>query len=270
MNLRGAVAVVSGASSGIGAATAVLLSRSGASAVALLARSREALEVVASQVRQNGAEARVYVADLSQLDAIAELGERISRELGAPNVLVNNAGAGRWLFTEETSVSEANSMMTVPYGCAFGLTRAFLPSMLARRSGHIVNLSSPACFMSWPGATAYAAARWAMRGFSEALEADLHGTGVDVSLVVPGKVSTEYFANNPGSEQRIPKLASWYRTLGANEVAAMVIDAIEHRRRLVIRPPLLAMSVLWARWFPASVRWLLVQSGARRAQLERP
>jgi short-subunit dehydrogenase len=105
-----------------------------------------------------------------------------------------------------------------------------------------------------------------MRGFSEALAADLHGTGVDVSLVVPGKVSSDYFEANPGSEERIPRVARLYRTLSPEEVAREILRAVERRRRLVIRPWLLAATVFWARTFPATVRPLLQGTGARRTR----
>jgi short-subunit dehydrogenase len=156
------------------------------------------------------------------------------------------------------------TMMRVPYGAAFALTRCFLPQMLERRHGHIVNLTSPACFLAFPGATAYSVARWAMRGFSEALDADLHGTGVDVSLVAPGKVSSAYFKNNPGSEERIPGIANLYATLTPEQVARLIAQAVERRKRVVIRPRLLALTVYWSRWFPGTVRPLLLRTGARR------
>jgi short-subunit dehydrogenase len=267
LKVSGSTAVISGASSGIGAATAVEFGRVGARAVALIGRRKEALERVAEQVRATGARAEPYVADLNELYAIPALAQRISAELGAPEILVNNAGAGRWLFPEETELSEAVAMMNVPYGCAFALTQAFLPAMLAARRGHIVNLSSPACFFAWPGATAYAVARWAMRGLSDALEADLHGTGVNVSLVVPGKVNTEYFGNNPGTEARLPGTSRFYRTLSPSEVAALIVRAVDERKRLLIRPWSLALTEMWGRCFPGSVRTMLHETGAKRTTL---
>lgn len=267
LEVRGSVAVVSGASSGIGAATALELARAGARSLALIGRNRERLLRVESEALALGARATSYVADLEELLAIPELGERIATDLGPVDILVNNAGAGRWLFPEETELGEALTMMNVPYGCAFALTRAFLPTMLARGRGHIVNLSSPACFFAWPGATAYSAARWAMRGLSEALEADLYGTGVNVSLVVPGRVNSEYFANNPGSEAKVPGISRWFRSLEPSDVARLVVRAIERRQRLVIRPWSLAVTEIWGRWFPGSVRFLLRQTGAKRALL---
>jgi len=87
-------------------------------------------------------------------------------------------------------------MMAMPYFAAFYITRALLPAMLRRGSGHLVYVNSPASLVAWPGAAAYTAARWALRGFAEALRADLRGTRLRVSSVIPGKVSSSYFAHN--------------------------------------------------------------------------
>ncbi|HSB37068.1 MAG TPA: SDR family oxidoreductase, partial [Thermoanaerobaculia bacterium] len=168
MDLRGRLAVVTGASSGIGAATARLLAREGARVV-LVARTGGALEKISGEIRAAGGEATAVAADLG--DAVAATGacERILREAGVPDLLVNNAGAGRWLFTEETPPGEAVAMMAAPYFAAFFATQTFLPGMLARGSGRIVNVNSPAAKLTWPGAAGYASARWALRGFTEAL-----------------------------------------------------------------------------------------------------
>jgi short-subunit dehydrogenase len=257
--------VVTGASSGIGAAVALAMAGAGAASVALLARRAGALDTVAGLVRAAGAGARAYPVDLSDLAAAEAVAERVSADLGPPEIVINNAGAGRWLFTEETPPDEATAMMAVPYLGAFALTRKLLPGMLARGSGCIVNVTSPAAFCPWPGATAYAVARWAMRGFAEALRADLHGTGVRVALVVPGEVRSPYFENNPGSHERLPRIASrLYRTLEVEEAAAMITGAVERDRRLVVAPLLLRVTLAFHRILPRAVEWLVASTGARR------
>jgi short-subunit dehydrogenase len=95
------------------------------------------------------------------------MADRVSRETGEPDILINNAGAGRWLAVMETSPEEARNMMELPCLAAFHVTRALLPAMVARRSGHIVNVTSPASFIAWPNAAGYIAARHALKGFSE-------------------------------------------------------------------------------------------------------
>ena len=191
--------LITGASSGIGAATAKEAARQGAEVI-LVARTQPKLEAVADEIRSMGSVAHVYPADVSDADVVRNLATQVQSVHGTPDILFNNAGAGRWLFTEETEMEDAAEMMAAPYLAAFYITRAFLPGMLKRDSGYIVNMSSIAGFMPWPGATAYAAARWAMRGFTESLRADLHGTKLRTMLTAFAKVESDFWQNNPGSE----------------------------------------------------------------------
>ena len=138
--------------------------------------------------------------------------------------------------------------------------------MLRRRSGHIVNINSPAALMPWPGATAYAAARAALRGFTEALRADLAGTGVRVTSVVAGKVSSTYWQHNPGSEQRAPWIARAIPTLSPEQVGAATVRAIERDAHEIVIPGMLKLFYQANRIAPGLVRWLVVATGARRRQ----
>ena len=114
-------------------------------------------------------------------------------------------------------------MMDVPYMGAFYTTRAFIEPMLARNSGHIINMTSAVGFFAFQGAVAYTAARWAMRGFSEGLRTDLRHTNIKVSLIAPGKVDSPYFTNNPNSVEKIPRISDiLYKTLTPEEVAKMI------------------------------------------------
>lgn len=264
MKIAGKLALVTGASSGIGAATAVALAAKGARLL-LLARTQSALEKVAAGIDDSGGEAAaVYALDLTDAGAVLRVAQTIKVTKGTPDILINNAGAGRFLFVEETPPAEAAQMMAAPYLAAFYVTHAFMPTMLARRHGHIVNVTSPAAFAPWPGATAYTAARWAMRGFTKALQADLHKTGIDTTLVVPGKVSSAYFANNPRSEERLPTISRLYPTLAPQQVATAVVDGIEKNRRTVITPFSLRLTFLMHKIFPGLVERLLVETGWKR------
>ena len=244
--LEGKRVVVTGGNSGIGAAT--------------VARFREEGCEVFDLSRHPGDGG--IVCDVGDLDQV----KAAFAQTGAPDVVVNNAGSGRWLFTEETTPAEAEAMIAVPYLAAFAVTRALLPAMLARRSGCVVNVTSPAAFCPWPGATAYTVARWAMRGFSEALSADLYRTGVHVALIVPGEVRSPYFEHNPGSHERLPRIARrLYRTLEVEEVAALVVRAVRRERRTVVAPLLLRATLAAHRLLPRPVEWLVRATGARRA-----
>jgi short-subunit dehydrogenase len=264
MRIHGRVVVVTGASSGTGAATALAAARRRARAVVLLARTKEALERVAEDVRALGAEAFPCAVDLADAGAVDRLKLAVENAVGRPDLLVNNAGAGRFLFVEETLPEEAVQMMAAPYFAAFNTTRAFLPGMILRGSGHIVNVTSPAAYAPWPGATGYSAARWAMRGFTEALRADLQGTGVGVTLFTPGKVSSSYFDHNPGAEERIPGIAKLFRTLTPEEAAEALIRGVERGARQVVTPAPLRLTFWFQRFWPGAVASLVVRTGAKR------
>jgi short-subunit dehydrogenase len=266
MQLNNRLAVVSGASSGIGAAVSLALGQRGAR-VALLARNAAELDHVAQSIHQAGGEARPFAVDLADSDALESVAASVLRELGTPDVLINNAGAGRWLFVDETSPSEAMAMVAVPYLAAFGLTGAFLPGMLARGEGHVVNVTSIAAYFTWPGATAYTAARWAMRGFNEALRADLDGTRIGVTLFAASTVESEYWANNPGSRERLPRASRSTRPITPQEAARAIVSGIENGRREVILPRTMAFLVWLHRMFPGLVEMQLVRSGYHRPAL---
>jgi len=262
MKLQGKSVLITGASSGIGAALARAVAGAGGGPL-LLARREAELRQVADSLGP-GTEARVYPVDLSDPKAVDDVAGRITAEVGTPDVLVNNAGAGRWKFVDETSPAEAIQMMAVPYFAAFCITHAFLPAMIRRGSGHIVNVSSVASHLFWPGATAYTAARWAVRGFTEALRADLKGTGVGVTLFESGVVKTPYWEHNPGSRERVPKMGNLVPELTPEQAASAIIRGIEHNRHYVVIPFMMRMTILQHAVAPGVVQWLMTATGYRR------
>ena len=267
MHINGRLVLITGASSGIGAATARAVARAGGRPI-LVARTRSALEAVAAEIRAAGGQTWVYPADLADPAAVEEAASQIMREVGVPDILIHSAGAGRWLFVEETTAAEAMQMMAAPYFTAFYTTRAFLPAMLQRRSGHIVAINSPVSRCVWPGATGYAAARWALRGFTEALRADLHGTGLRVTAVVPGLVTSAYFDHNRGALERAPKIGRLVPSLTPEQVAAGSLWAIEHNRREHVMPLMLRLFYWLHGLAPGLVEWLLVRTGWHRRDLK--
>ena len=247
--IDGSLSVVTGGSSGIGEATARLLASRG-SHVVLLARNSDRLGTVVEGIRQRGGKADAYSVDLTDPQALAETAKRLVANHGSPHILINNAGAGRWLPILETSAEEAAQMMAAPYLAAFNITRELLPGMLARHSGHIVNVTSVAARLAWPGAVAYAAARSAMEGFTNALRADLHGSGLSVTLAMFGAVETSYWEHNPGSRERLPKQAAAMRTLSSEQVALVIVSSIEKVRRTIVAPPAFRFLFLLNNLFP--------------------
>ncbi len=263
MNIQNSLALITGASSGIGAATAKALARDGARVI-VLARTQAALERVAAEVRSSGGTACAYPVDLTDPDSVEQAAARLKTEVGVPDILVNSAGIGRWLYAEETAPREVIDMMAAPYFCAFFITRAFLPEMLARNSGHIVNINSPAAKLPWPGATAYAGARWALMGFTQALRADLYGTSIKVHSIVAGKVTSPYWEHNPGTLERAPTLARLIPDLTPDQVAHAVLTAIRRNRSDIIIPRLLRLFYTLHTIAPGLVERLVWRTGYRR------
>ena len=198
MQISNKIVVISGASGGLGELTAKAMARAGASLVVLLGRNQESLDRVAQEIRRGGGAARSYAVDLARPDEASAVAQKILAEVGVPDILINNAGSGQWKFLTDTGVDEIQHMMAVPYFAAAILTKEFLPGMLKRNSGHIVTISSVISRFVWPGATAYAAARWAIRGFTEALRADLYGTNIGVTFLESGVFELSLVSRTPG------------------------------------------------------------------------
>jgi short-subunit dehydrogenase len=256
------IAVITGASSGIGAATARSLARSGWRVV-LVARRADRLVSFAASITDAGGRAMVEAHDAADGAAVDAMADRVRSTWGPPALVVNSAGAGIWRFLEETSAAEIDSMIGAPYLAAAHTSRAFLGDMISAGRGHLIHVGSPASIIPWPGATAYSASRWALRGLHEALRQDLRGTGVASSLVTFGEVSSEYFAVNQGSHEYIPSIASLIPVTTPERCAEVILDLVAHPRPLVLYPFALQLIAWTAAVAPAPTRWLIARTGRR-------
>ena len=182
------VALLTGAASGIGRALAENLAARGCH-LALVDRDTVGLEQVASVVQRRGVRASTHVLDLAQQEGIAPLVADVTREHGRLTLLINNAGVGLEGTFEEVTLEEFEWLMTINFRAVVALTKACLPHLLAAREAHVVNLSSIFGIVAPPGNAAYAASKFAVRGFSEALRHEL-ADRVGVSVVHPGGVKT--------------------------------------------------------------------------------
>ncbi len=258
----GKVALVTGASSGIGAATARLLASNGWRVV-LLARRAERLQELAREIETAGGMALVEATDAADGAAVEAMADRVRSQWGPPALVVNSAGAGVWRFLEETPPGQILNMIGAPYLAAANTGRAFMKDMLAAGGGAMIHVGSPASLMPWPGATAYTASRWALRGLHEALCMDLVGTGVTSSMVYFGEVSSEYFEANPDSHQYIPGIGGWIPTTTPERCAKVILGVVRRPRRVVFHPFQLRLMWWLAKISPAPTRWLVVRTGRR-------
>ncbi|GAA4891832.1 short-subunit dehydrogenase [Stackebrandtia albiflava] len=263
MRITGSTVLITGASMGIGAAVAREFARHGATTL-LAARSAERLRRLADRITADGGTAHAIPADVGTLDGATALVATVTEDHGTPDILVNNAGAGRFTHLDDTTPEEFAHMAAVPYLAAGYLTTGLLPAMVRRGSGRVVNVNSPVSRVVWPAAGGYASARWALRGLTEGLRADLAGTGVGVTEVVPGEVTSEYFTNNPGSAENLPAVSRILPRLSPEQVARRLVYAVAVERDEVIFPAALRLLAAQARLTPRLVARVVAAGRPRR------
>jgi short-subunit dehydrogenase len=227
VQLRGSVAVVTGASSGFGELTAKLLAEEGASVV-VAARRVDRLEAVATAVQGRGGRALAVKCDVTERSDLASLREAVEREFGRCDVLVNNAGIPGGGRFEELSPEQIERVIRVNVLGVMLCTKAFLPMMLERRRGHIVNVASLAGRFAAPGASVYAASKHAVVAFSESLYYELSPLGILVTSVNPRFAATEGFP-----QDRLPSAL----VMPASKVARAIVDVVKRGKAPEISVP---------------------------------
>ena len=225
MQLDNAVAVVTGASAGIGRATALELARNGADVI-VAARREDRLKELALEIQRRGSRAFPVACDVADREQVEGLKESVEREVGRCDVLINNAGVPGGGPFDQMAIEDIERVTRINYFGVLYCTKAFLPMMLEQGRGHIVNVGSLAGRYAVPGASVYTATKHAVIAFSEALYHEVRPKGVLVTAVNPGLVRTEQFPHRDASDrivmppQRIAKvIVDVLRTGKAPEVS---------------------------------------------------
>jgi NAD(P)-dependent dehydrogenase (short-subunit alcohol dehydrogenase family) len=215
VEVRGAVVVVTGASSGFGERAALRFARAGARTV-VAARRLERLEALVERIGSEGGSAIAVACDVTQLDQLEAFRDRVSETFGRCDVLVNNAGIPGGGPFRTTPVQHLERVIDVNLRAVVLGTKLFLPMMLERRRGHIVNVASLAGRFATPGAAVYGATKHGVVAFSEALYHELAPHGILVTSVNPGLSPTEAF------RARGPSIIN----LDPEDVAALIVDVV--------------------------------------------
>ena len=225
--LDGRIALVTGASSGIGEATALALAESGAK-VAVVARRRDRLEALARRLAPLGAEPLVLDADLLDEHAAQQVVREAEQHFGRLDILVNNAGVMYLEPVAEADLGRWRRMLELNVLSLIASTQAALAGMRARRDGHVVNVSSTAGRIANPNAAAYSATKFGVVAFSEALRREVHADNIRVSVIEPGIVQTELrdHIGHAATQANLNAWASSMRQLQSGDVADAIVFCV--------------------------------------------
>lgn len=240
--LHGKVAVVTGASSGIGEATALALASAGAQ-VALAARRTDRLEALVERISESGGQAISIVADVADDAQAHDMILKTKDAFGRVDILVNNAGVMLLGQIDGADTEDWRRMVNTNVLGLMYATHAALPIMKAQGEGHIVNISSVAGRLAQAGSGVYNATKWAVGGFSEALRQEVHNDKIRVTIIEPGAVATELtdHITNPEAKQRVKAWVQSLTPLESEDIAAAIVYAVTQPLRvnvneILIRP----------------------------------
>jgi short-subunit dehydrogenase len=244
MSFAGQVAVITGASSGIGWALARTLAAEGCK-VGLTARRREQLSTLAGQIEKAGGTAAIAIADVAERSQAVAAIHDLAARLGPIDLLIANAGIGAPTTVEPFNVGDIEKQFRVNMlGIVYAL-EAVLPQMIQRRRGHVAAISSLAAYKGLPGESAYTSSKAAVNVFMDGLRVQLRSKGIAVTTICPGFVKTPMTEVN---EFKMPWL------LTADEAARRIVRALKRRRKVYNFPWQMAFLMKLLRWAPD---WLL-------------
>jgi 3-dehydrosphinganine reductase len=238
MDFKNRIALITGGSSGLGLATAKLLAAQGAH-VWLVARDQARLATALAEVQSARVDPHqsfgATSADLSDPARAAAAVQDVTQAIGLPDLVINSAGGAMPGYCQELDPSVYREMMDINYFSTVYTVRAVLPGMIARRSGHIVNVCSQATLVGVFGYTAYGAAKAAVRHFSDVLRFEMKAHGIRVTLVLPPNMDTPGLAReNLTKPAETHSIEGSAKTLTPEEAAKEMLNGVAHNRYMVI------------------------------------
>jgi len=255
MNFKDKVVLITGASSGIGKDSAIEFAKLGANIV-LVARRKEKLEQVADELKKFNVTILTCQCDVSNKEQVKEMSRIVLEKFDSVDILVNNAGFAIYGSVSDLTIDEIESQMETNYFGMIYCIKNFLPSMLGKQSGHIVNVASVAASFGLPGIASYCASKFAMLGFSEGLKHELKNTGVGITVVSPIMVRTNFFEHP--SFEKMPKFSP--TSLSSKTVAKAILKAANSPRLEIIVPSVVRGAVWMKNTFPYFINPILGKS----------
>jgi NADP-dependent 3-hydroxy acid dehydrogenase YdfG len=225
--LTGKVAIVTGASSGIGEATAIALASAGAT-VTIAARRSDRLQSLAEQITASGGTALPITADVADEAQVQAMVKKTQAEYGKVDILINNAGVMLLGMIDGADTEDWRRMMNINVLGLMYATHAVLPQMKTQGEGHIVNISSVAGRVANAGSGVYNASKWAVCAFSEALRKEVYQHNIRVTVVEPGLVATElpHHITNAEAKERAKDFYGSVKALESEDIAAAIVYAV--------------------------------------------
>jgi short-subunit dehydrogenase len=245
MDFKGKIVLITGASSGIGRETAIQFIK-GRANVILVARRKNRLESIADEFKEFNSSIMIYQCDVSDKSQVEKMANFVLERFGYIDILVNNAGFAIYGPVRDLSIQDIQSQMETNYFGMVYCIKNFLPSMIEKNSGHIVNVASVAANFGLPGIASYCASKFAMLGFSEGLRHELAETDIGITVVSPIMVRTEFF-NNPSFKKK-PNYSPI--SLDSKTVAKAIMKASNSPRLEIIVPSFVRGAVWMKNTFP--------------------
>ncbi len=264
LNLKNKNVIITGASSGIGEASAIEFAKKGANLI-LVARSKDKLTILEDKLENFKPKTLVCVCDVSDKNQVNQTSKKILNNFSTIDVLVNNAGYAFNGRVSEQTIEEIESQMETNYFGMVYFIKNFLPVMLKQHFGHIVNVASVAASFGLPGIAPYCASKFAMLGFSEGLKHELEGTGVGITVVSPIMVRTNFF-DHPSFE-KVPKNSK--TSLHPKTVAKTIINASNSPRLEIVVPQTVRGAIWIKQTFPYLIKPIVSSSFKKYLKSER-